>query len=61
MFTLYSLFAPASVSSLASWPGSRFSSNCHCHFHLHCCHSSSPQSFTPVSVNKPPTAVWQAL
>jgi len=47
-----------SLSSLDSWPGSRFIS--HCHFKR--CHSSSPHSFMPVYVNKPPTviAVWQA-
>jgi len=42
--------------TLSSWPGSRFSS--HSHFHRR--HSSSPRSFIPVSVNKPPIviAVW---
>jgi len=47
------------ASYLVSRPASRSSS--HCHFHP--CHSSSLDSFMPVSVNKNPTviAVWQAL
>jgi len=34
------------------------------HRHFHCCHSSSPHSFMPVSVNEHPTiilAVWPAV
>jgi len=50
----FSLFTHTSVSSLTSWPGSRFSS--HCHFHP--CHSSSPHWFMPVSVNMTPTSLF---
>jgi len=45
------LFAHASICSLTSSPGSRFSS----HRHSHRCHSSSPRSFMPVFVT--PTVV----
>jgi len=49
-----SLFAHTSVSSQTSSPGSHFSSHCHLGLHFHCCHSSSPNSFSPVSVTRPP-------
>jgi len=56
---LLSLFAPTSVNYPASWPNSRFLSQCH----FHPCHSPSLHSCTPVSLKKPPTviAVWHAL
>jgi len=52
-FPPYYICACTSVSSLASWPGSRYSS--HCHYHSR--HSLSSHLFMPVPVNKSTTVM----